>query len=107
MNQINTTRKKIRNYFFNSLLIIIVLILIVPSWRISFQGWFQGLFMNEVEFVETNKTQIPEAEQKWALFDLQSNLHNFQDFKNDTRYIEYDNYLTSFLNGQNVTIPLC
>jgi len=75
------TRKKIWNYFFNALLIVVVLILIIPSWRISFQGWWQGLFMNEVEFTETTRTQIPESEQNWALFDLESRLHNFHDFK--------------------------
>jgi len=75
------TRKKLWNYFFNTLLVVVVLILIIPSWRISFQGWYQGLFMGEVEFENSVTTPIPVSAQNWALFDLKSNLHNFQDFK--------------------------
>lgn len=80
-NQPISKSKKIWNYFFNALLILVVLILIIPSWRISFQGWYSGLFMSEVEFETTVLSPIPEAEQNWALFNLESELINFHDLK--------------------------
>ncbi|MBK9591397.1 MAG: hypothetical protein IPO32_07795 [Crocinitomicaceae bacterium] len=57
------------------------MILIVPSWRISFQGWFQGLFMSEVEFRSELSESIPEKDRNWALFDTQNKLYNFDEFK--------------------------
>jgi thiol-disulfide isomerase/thioredoxin len=74
-------KRKITDYIFNALLVIIVLILLIPSWRISFQGWFQGLFMAEVEFRSELAESIPEQEQNWALFDTENKLHNFADFE--------------------------
>ncbi|MBK6527153.1 MAG: TlpA family protein disulfide reductase [Crocinitomicaceae bacterium] len=74
-------KRKITDYIFNALLVIIVLILIVPSWRISFQGWFQGLFMSEVEFKSELSESIPEKERNWALFDTENKLYNFDEFK--------------------------
>ena len=74
-------KKKIFNYFLNLLLVVIVLILFIPSWRISFQAWYNGLFINNVEFVETNKIALSESEQNWALFDMESQITNFADLK--------------------------
>lgn len=74
-------KRKITDYIFNALLVIIVLILIIPSWRISFQGWFQGLFMSEVAFRSEIRDSIPEKDQNWALFDTQNKLYNFSEFK--------------------------
>lgn len=65
----------------NALLVVIVLILFVPSWRISFQGWFQGLFMAPVEFKSEFKTAIPDKTKNWALFDMNSQLFNFAEFE--------------------------
>jgi len=73
------TRRKFFSYFLNALLVLIILILIIPGWRISFQGWYQGLFMSEVEFTSNVDLSIPETAQNWALFDDKSNLTNFSD----------------------------
>lgn len=73
-------KRKITDYIFNGLLVLIVLILIVPSWRISFQGWFQGLFMSEVEFKSQTLDSIPKEDQSWALFNTNNKLYNFAEF---------------------------
>lgn len=74
-------KRKIFDYSFNVLLVVIVLILLIPSWRISFQGWFQSFFLSSVEFKVENREAIPVAEQNWALFDTQNKMYNFADFK--------------------------
>lgn len=73
-------RRKIIDYTLNGLLVVIVIILIVPSWRVPFQGWFQGLFMSEVKFENQGEKKIPPDAQNWALFDMQSKLYNFSEF---------------------------
>jgi len=73
-------RRKIIDYSLNVLLVVVVLVLLIPSWRISFQGWFQGLFMPEAEFSKTLSDQIPAEAQNWALFDMNDHMHNFADF---------------------------
>lgn len=75
-------KRKIIDYSLNALLVGIVLILLIPSWRISFQGWFQGLFMPEATFEKQTEEKIPEEAKNWALFDMNDQLHNFRDFGN-------------------------
>lgn len=83
------TQKKFFNYFFNILLGVIVLILIIPSWRISFQGWYQGIFMGDVEFRSNLALSIPEETQNWAIFDTKSKLINFSEFKGKTILLNF------------------
>ena len=47
--------KKFFNYLSSAALVAILLILIIPNWRVKFQGWTQGLFMGELAF-EHNST---------------------------------------------------
>lgn len=75
------TRKKITDYILNGLLILAVLIFLIPSWRISFQGWMQSLFLKEVQFSDINRTVVPQEAQNWGLFDMNSTLYNFREFK--------------------------
>jgi thiol-disulfide isomerase/thioredoxin len=75
-------KRKIIDYTLNTLLVVIVLILLIPSWRISFQGWFQGMFMPEAAFQKNLQEQIPENAQNWILFDMNDHLLNFKDFGN-------------------------
>lgn len=74
-------KKKIFNYLLNFLLVIIVLILLIPSWRISFQAWYNGLFLNEVEFSSNAPLALTADEQNWALFNMENELINFADLK--------------------------
>ena len=74
------SRKKIWNYFWNILLVAVVLILLVPSWRVAFQGWWQSLFMRDVEFNTNFELPIPDEDQDWAIFNMKSELINFKDF---------------------------
>jgi thiol-disulfide isomerase/thioredoxin len=74
-------KKKILSYLSNLTLGIIILILIVPSWRVSFQGWFQGFFIQDVHFSEETSIPIPIEAKNWELFDMDDNLFNFADFE--------------------------
>jgi thiol-disulfide isomerase/thioredoxin len=75
-------KRKIIDYSLNALLVVVVLILLIPSWRISFQGWFQGLFLPEASFTKQLEEKIPEEAQNWILFDMNDQLLNFKDFGN-------------------------
>lgn len=75
-------KRKIIDYSLNALLVAVVLILLIPSWRISFQGWFQGIFMPEAEFKKELEEKIPDEAQNWVLFDMNDQMHNFKDFGN-------------------------
>lgn len=74
-------KRKFFDYFLNALLVIIILILIIPSWRVSFQGWFQSVFMGSVNFEKSISEPIPPNASNWALFDMKAQMHNFNDFK--------------------------
>jgi thiol-disulfide isomerase/thioredoxin len=77
--QKSSLRKKTWNYFLNGVLVVIVLILLVPSWRIAFQGWWQGLFLEDVALSEGVRNTIPEEAQNWPIFTMESELVNFAD----------------------------
>jgi thiol-disulfide isomerase/thioredoxin len=64
----------------NVFLAVIVLILLVPSWRIGFQGWYQSWFMDEAVFSDDLRVDIAEATARWALFDTNNQLHPFTEF---------------------------
>ena len=81
MKEKKSTFKKIYNYLTNALLVVIVLILIIPSWRTSFQGWFQRLTMSDAEFTQEIKTPIPQQQINWELFSMDGELINFAEFK--------------------------
>lgn len=59
--------KKIFNYGSTGLLILIIVVLLVPSWRVSFQGWFQGLWMSDLEFSATTSETLPPDVKLWNL----------------------------------------
>ncbi len=62
--------KKIWKHSSTVLLIIIVIILLVPSWRVSFQGWFQSIFMSDMVFEEQVAQEIPIEVSNWEIFEL-------------------------------------
>lgn len=68
-------------YLSNALLVLIILILLIPSWRVKFQGWFQGWFLSDVEFSVSTEETIPDAEKDWELFNMAGELINFRDFE--------------------------
>lgn len=69
------------NYGSNVLLVVILLILLVPSWRVSFQGWFQSFFLSDVTLEESMHISVEGETQKWDLFDTEHTLYAFHDFK--------------------------
>lgn len=62
--------KKIYKYGSTLLLVVILVILLVPSWRVSFQGWFQGLWMDDIEFEIDQSTPLSSAIETWELTPL-------------------------------------
>lgn len=73
--------KKVISYTTNALLLFVILVLIIPSWRVNFQGWYQGIFLSSAEFTEVSKTLIPEGERNWELVSMNDELLNFAEFK--------------------------
>lgn len=72
--------KKIWKHGSTVLLIAIIIILLVPSWRVSFQGWFQGLFMSNMHFEVTSTEDLPESVFSWTITDMDENQLQFGSF---------------------------
>ncbi len=62
--------KYLKKYGSTVILLIILAILFVPSWRISFQGWFQGLWMSDIEFNTSSADPLAPATQLWNLTNM-------------------------------------
>lgn len=72
---------KIWKWSTTGLLIIIGLIVLIPSWRIAFQGWYQSWFLDEVVFNNASSSAIDEEAKNWLLFDQDDQLYQLEDFK--------------------------
>lgn len=72
---------KIWKWSTTALLIIIGLIVLIPSWRIAFQGWYQSWFLDEVVFNNASSSAIDEEAKNWQLFDQDDQLYQLEDFK--------------------------
>lgn len=81
MKEKKPLKKRIWNWISNSLLALIILILIIPSWRTTFQGWVQSFTMADANFTEQSRTPFPINERNWALFNMEGEMINFADFK--------------------------
>jgi thiol-disulfide isomerase/thioredoxin len=71
----NPTVVKIRKYGSSLLIGIILLILIIPSWRVSFLGWYQGLFASEIELKISQNEVVPIEYWEWEI--IQTNGQGF------------------------------
>lgn len=58
---------KIRKYGSSLLIGVILLILIIPSWRVSFLGWYQGLFASDIELKITKMEPVPSEYWEWEI----------------------------------------
>jgi thiol-disulfide isomerase/thioredoxin len=72
--------KKIFNYLSSAALIIILLILLVPNWRVRFQGWTQHLFMGDIQFANqpSAKNHLVGSD-LWHINDLNGQAVNLLD----------------------------
>ena len=75
-----STTAKIWKYLSNVLFVGIILILLIPSWRVSFQGWFQGFFLDEVEMSKQNFGSFPKDQRNWEIFNMQGEMFDFNEF---------------------------
>lgn len=57
----------IRKYGSSLLIGVILLILIIPSWRVSFLGWYQGLFASDIELKITKMEHVPSEYWEWEI----------------------------------------
>lgn len=73
-------RKKWWKWTSNLLFIAILLILIIPSWRLQFQSWFQSFFLDEIELTHTNLGTFPQNQRNWEIFSMEGELINFNEF---------------------------
>ena len=49
------------------LLVGIIATLLVPSWRVSFQGWFRGVFMSDLTFEANSAEDLPFEVINWDI----------------------------------------
>lgn len=75
-----STLKKIWNYSTNGILVLIVLILLIPSWRIQFQSWFQGFFMSDLTFTKNTDKTVPASISAWELTKVTGSTTSFKEF---------------------------
>lgn len=73
-------KQKLKDYFFNTLLVVVVLILLIPSMRVRFQGWFQSFFLSDAIITKQMNQSIEASVLNWQLFDTQYQLHAFSEF---------------------------
>lgn len=57
----------IRKYGSSLLIGVILLILIIPSWRVSFLGWYQGLLASDIELKITKMEHVPSEYWEWEI----------------------------------------
>ena len=81
--------KRSWKYISNALLIGIIVILIIPSWRVSFQGWFQGMFMSEMGFEQTSLLSVPPAVMQWELTTMDRENHPFSEYSGQPLIISF------------------
>lgn len=75
------SKKKLLGYFANVILLAIILILIIPSWRIQFQGWYQQFFLSDAEFKQQEALELPMDQLNWGIFNMEGKLINFAELK--------------------------
>lgn len=72
--------KKIWKHGSTVALIIIIIILIIPTWRTSFQGWVQGIFMRDLAFETTMNIPITPEVAQWDIKDMSANSTLFNTY---------------------------
>mgnify|MGYP000091054894 CR=1 FL=1 len=73
--------KQIWKWTTNLLLVVIILILIVPSWRVSFQGWFRGIFLSDAEFVQSSLIETNPEVRNWGFWNMDEKLTVFNELE--------------------------
>ncbi len=61
---------------------IVILILLVPSWRVKFQGFVQGFFMTHVVLENKVEDKLFFSPDEWVLYDHNKKRVSFHELKN-------------------------
>ena len=70
-------------------MIVVIVILLVPSWRVKFQSWFQSFTLTESNFSVQTNTALTDEAKNWQLFDLDGNLFALSDFSGQPIVINF------------------
>lgn len=70
-----------KDWISNSLLLALVIIMLVPSWRLTFSSGMQRLFMGSTDFKKATTIPLNFAQEDWVLYDVNKNPSTFNDFK--------------------------
>lgn len=73
--------KKAWRIISNILFVVIIVILIVPSWRVQFQGWFQGIFMGSEAFVENINEPVSNEVWNWEINPVNQSIETFSEYR--------------------------
>ncbi len=72
--------KKVWKYLSNGLFGFVLLVLFIPSWRVGFQGWFQGIFMVDLQLEKAYEKPLPPAVNTWQVGKTNDEALFFGDF---------------------------
>lgn len=70
-----------KDWITNSLLLALVIIMIVPSWRLTFSSGMQKIFMGRTDLKKSTAIPLNFSQEDWVLFDSNKNASSFNDFK--------------------------
>jgi len=76
----NESKKRWYAYLWNILFVLVILILIIPSWRVQFQGTVQRFFMTSVKLEKTEDKQIQINVNDWVIYDVNNRPISFHQF---------------------------
>lgn len=77
-SQKRSTLKKVWRIVSNLAFVAIIAILLVPSWRVPFQGWFQGIFMGATSFSQNLEKSLPHEVLNWQIESIEGIKQPFQ-----------------------------
>jgi thiol-disulfide isomerase/thioredoxin len=72
--------KKVWKIISNVAFIAIFVILIVPGWRVQFQGWFQGIFMGSTTLNQNTEQPLTPEVLNWSIAKLDGPEQPFRAF---------------------------
>jgi len=70
-----------KDWITNSILLALVIIMIVPSWRLTFSSGMQKIFMGRTDLKKSTAIPLNFSQEDWVLFDSNKNAYSFNDFK--------------------------
>jgi thiol-disulfide isomerase/thioredoxin len=70
-----------KDWITNLLLLALVVIMLVPSWRLTFSSGMQRLFMGSTELKKATTIPLNFSQEDWILFDSKKQATSFSEYK--------------------------